>query len=153
MMNDDVKDIIENLGDDVHRFSGKTLLLSGGAGFLGRHFIALFRRLNKEVRWRHWCVSDHFAVGSCPWNADPDHPYGMSIRIPCRLVGTCCQIDLATGRFGSIRSALRVDMQISDVSPQLSPSSHRPRGLRSRAYKGGRRTQHLAAPKPIEIAP
>jgi UDP-glucuronate decarboxylase len=49
MANDDVQDIIENLGADVHRFSGKTILLSGGAGFLGRHFIAVFRRLNKDV--------------------------------------------------------------------------------------------------------
>jgi UDP-glucuronate decarboxylase len=49
MMHDDVKDIVENLGADAHRFSGKTILLSGGAGFLGRHFIALFRRLNKDV--------------------------------------------------------------------------------------------------------
>jgi len=46
---DDVQTIIENLGADAHRFSGKTILLSGGAGFLGRHFIAVFRRLNKEV--------------------------------------------------------------------------------------------------------
>ena len=46
---DDISIIIENLGPDAHRFSGKTVLLSGGAGFLGRHFIATFRRLNKEV--------------------------------------------------------------------------------------------------------
>jgi UDP-glucuronate decarboxylase len=46
---DDIKAIVENLGADAHRFSGKTVLLSGGAGFLGRHFIAVFRRLNQEV--------------------------------------------------------------------------------------------------------
>ena len=46
---DDVSDIIENLGADAHRFSGKTILLSGGAGFLGRHFIAVFRGLNKKI--------------------------------------------------------------------------------------------------------
>ena len=49
MLHDDVKDIIDNLGEDAHRFAGKTILLSGGAGFLGRHFIAVFRRLNKDV--------------------------------------------------------------------------------------------------------
>jgi len=48
-MQDDVKDIIANLSADAHRFAGKTILLSGGGGFLGRHFIAVFRRLNKEV--------------------------------------------------------------------------------------------------------
>src|SRR6185503_6687724 len=46
---DDVQTIIENLGVDAHRFSGKTILLSGGAGFLGRHFIDVFRRLNKGI--------------------------------------------------------------------------------------------------------
>lgn len=45
----DVKKIVENLTSNTHRFSGKTILLSGGAGFLGRHFIGLFRHLNKEV--------------------------------------------------------------------------------------------------------
>jgi UDP-glucuronate decarboxylase len=46
---DDISIIIENLGADVQRFAGKTVLLSGGAGFLGRHFISVFRRLNQEV--------------------------------------------------------------------------------------------------------
>jgi UDP-glucuronate decarboxylase len=48
-MEDDVRETIETLGEDVQRFSGKTILLSGGAGFLGRHFIALFERLNSDV--------------------------------------------------------------------------------------------------------
>jgi UDP-glucuronate decarboxylase len=48
-MKDDVSAIIENLGPMAHRFSGKTILVSGGAGFLGRHFIALFRRLNRDI--------------------------------------------------------------------------------------------------------
>ena len=48
MMRDDAA-IIKNIGADAQRFSGKTILLSGGAGFLGRHFIAVFRHLNKEV--------------------------------------------------------------------------------------------------------
>jgi UDP-glucuronate decarboxylase len=46
---DDVQKIVESLGPQTHRFSGKTILLAGGAGFLGRHFISVFRRLNKEV--------------------------------------------------------------------------------------------------------
>jgi UDP-glucuronate decarboxylase len=65
MMHDDVKDIVENLGADAHRFSGKTILLSGGAGFLGRHFIAVFRRLNKEVLDRPCKVisADNYITG------------------------------------------------------------------------------------------
>jgi UDP-glucuronate decarboxylase len=48
-MNDDIQRILDNLGADVQRFAGKTVLVSGGAGFLGRHFIALFRQLNRGV--------------------------------------------------------------------------------------------------------
>lgn len=49
MARDEVEAVIENLGGDAQRFSGKTILLAGGAGFLGRHFIAVFRRLNRDV--------------------------------------------------------------------------------------------------------
>jgi UDP-glucuronate decarboxylase len=49
MSHDDIGDIIDNLGADAQRFAGKTILVSGGAGFLGRHIIATFRRLNRDV--------------------------------------------------------------------------------------------------------
>jgi UDP-glucuronate decarboxylase len=48
-MSDDISEIIEGLGNDAERFAGRTVLIAGGAGFLGRHFVALFRRLNKDV--------------------------------------------------------------------------------------------------------
>jgi UDP-glucuronate decarboxylase len=64
-MHDDGSDIIENLGADAQRFSGKTVLLSGGAGFLGRHFIAVFRRLNKDVLSKPCRIisADNFITG------------------------------------------------------------------------------------------
>ncbi|MHB1218742.1 MAG: NAD-dependent epimerase/dehydratase family protein [Alphaproteobacteria bacterium] len=46
---EDIKAIVRNLGPDAHRFAGKTVLLAGGAGFLGRHFISVFRHLNAAV--------------------------------------------------------------------------------------------------------
>lgn len=51
MINDkaDLQDCIDTLGDHVHEFSGKKILIAGGAGFLGRHFIALFRQLNSNI--------------------------------------------------------------------------------------------------------
>jgi UDP-glucuronate decarboxylase len=49
LMQEDVERVVEALGTDAYCFSGKTVLLSGGAGFLGRHFIAVFRHLNKNV--------------------------------------------------------------------------------------------------------
>jgi len=65
LMHDDVNEIVENLGADAQRFAGKTLLLSGGAGFLGRHFIALFRRLNRDVLDRPCKVisADNYITG------------------------------------------------------------------------------------------
>lgn len=49
VLREDVRRTVETLGADAHRFTGKTILLAGGAGFLGRHFNAVFRHLNKEV--------------------------------------------------------------------------------------------------------
>ena len=45
----DIQEIATRLGDEAKAFSGSTVLLSGGAGFLGRYFIALFAYLNKHV--------------------------------------------------------------------------------------------------------
>jgi methylation protein EvaC len=46
---EDIRTIADALGGDVHRFAGKTVLISGGAGFLGRYFLGLFRYLNAHV--------------------------------------------------------------------------------------------------------
>jgi UDP-glucuronate decarboxylase len=45
----DIDRVIANLGREAERFAGKTILVAGGAGFLGRHFIGVFRRLNAGV--------------------------------------------------------------------------------------------------------
>src|SRR5262245_14281873 len=48
-MEDDVRETIEMIGEDAQRFAGKTILSSGGAGFLGRHFVELFQHLNRDI--------------------------------------------------------------------------------------------------------
>jgi UDP-glucuronate decarboxylase len=63
----DVDLIIENLGEDVHRFAGKTVLLAGGAGFLGQHFIAVFRKLNETTLASRPCrviSADNYLTGA-----------------------------------------------------------------------------------------
>ncbi|MEK1898225.1 MAG: NAD-dependent epimerase/dehydratase family protein [Rhizobium sp.] len=48
-MSKEIQRIVERLGADAHRFSGKTVLLAGGAGFLGKHFLKVFQKLNNDV--------------------------------------------------------------------------------------------------------
>jgi FlaA1/EpsC-like NDP-sugar epimerase len=42
----DAGDVAERLGPAAREFEGKTILLTGAAGFLGRHFRDVFAHLN-----------------------------------------------------------------------------------------------------------
>ena len=48
IIEDDVKTIAEGILDLCDELSGKTILIAGGAGFLGNYFIAVFDYLNKH---------------------------------------------------------------------------------------------------------
>jgi len=45
----DIKEIAEALGGEAQVFAGKTVMLTGGRGFLGRYFIEVFVHLNEAV--------------------------------------------------------------------------------------------------------
>ena len=45
----DIAEIAEHLGDAAQAFSGKTILMSGARGFLGRYFTETFAYLNQHV--------------------------------------------------------------------------------------------------------
>ena len=45
----DIQEIAKQLGGEAKRFSGQTVLLCGGAGFLGRYFTSLFAYLNEGI--------------------------------------------------------------------------------------------------------
>jgi UDP-glucuronate decarboxylase len=45
----DIAEIAQNLGGKAQDFSGKTILLTGGRGFLGRYFTEVFVHLNEHV--------------------------------------------------------------------------------------------------------
>ena len=49
MLKNDIKQIVENLRDISNYFSDKTILLTGGRGFLGRYFMEIFNEINKNV--------------------------------------------------------------------------------------------------------
>jgi len=61
----DLESIVEGIGSDIYQLSGRTLLLTGGSGFLGSHFVALTQYLN-QTRFKKPCsvISiDNFALG------------------------------------------------------------------------------------------
>jgi UDP-glucuronate decarboxylase len=49
LISSDIDEIIGNLGHVADDFSGKTVLLTGARGFLGRYFMDIFSRLNDGV--------------------------------------------------------------------------------------------------------
>jgi dTDP-glucose 4,6-dehydratase/UDP-glucuronate decarboxylase len=66
----DAGEVRANLGDAVQRFSGKRVLLTGGAGFLGAHFVHFFAALNDSGALAEPCklnVWDNFSRGMPPW--------------------------------------------------------------------------------------
>ncbi|MGE5505867.1 MAG: NAD-dependent epimerase/dehydratase family protein [Actinomycetota bacterium] len=49
LLKSDIAEIVAGLGEAAHGFSGKTVLLTGGRGFLGRYFMDIFAHLNEHV--------------------------------------------------------------------------------------------------------
>ncbi|MDA0307067.1 MAG: NAD-dependent epimerase/dehydratase family protein [Proteobacteria bacterium] len=49
LLSTDIEEIAAMLGDEAQAFAGKTVLLTGGRGFLGRYFTDVFVHLNEHV--------------------------------------------------------------------------------------------------------
>ncbi len=49
VLESDISEIVSRLGDVARNFDGKTVVLTGGRGFVGRYFIAMFGHLNETV--------------------------------------------------------------------------------------------------------
>ena len=49
MLATDVSEIVVRLDEHARVFSGKTVLISGGMGFLGRYFVTVLAELNERV--------------------------------------------------------------------------------------------------------
>ena len=45
----DLTEIVSRLGEEAKQFAGKTIILTGGRGFLGRYFLNVFAALNANV--------------------------------------------------------------------------------------------------------
>ena len=48
LLDTDIDEIVTRLGARAQAFAGKTVLLTGGRGFLGRYFMEVFARLNEK---------------------------------------------------------------------------------------------------------
>jgi len=49
LLDTDIDEIVERIKGPAQDFAGKTVLLTGGRGFLGRYFMEIFSRLNEKV--------------------------------------------------------------------------------------------------------
>ena len=49
LLQSDVDEIVDRLSGEAQAFAGKTVLLTGARGFLGRYFMAVFAALNERV--------------------------------------------------------------------------------------------------------
>ncbi len=49
LLNSDIDEIVDRISGPAQDFAGKTALLTGGRGFLGRYFMEIFDRLNSRV--------------------------------------------------------------------------------------------------------
>ncbi len=45
----DLREITKGLGNGVHQFAGKTILITGGDGFIGRYFQRFFASINEKL--------------------------------------------------------------------------------------------------------
>jgi UDP-glucuronate decarboxylase len=76
LLPEDVTAIVDGIRDQASKLSGKTILISGGAGFLGRYFLAVFKYLNEHVLEQPCRVIsvDNYITGSreTSTNTDPN---------------------------------------------------------------------------------
>ncbi|MBU6415480.1 nucleoside-diphosphate sugar epimerase, partial [Patescibacteria group bacterium] len=55
IVSEDIRTIAENIKKEAGAFEGKTVLISGGAGFLGSYLTAVFLHLNQH-RFKKPCA-------------------------------------------------------------------------------------------------
>jgi len=104
IIDEDLTEIARALKDEAAVLAGKTLLVSGGAGFLGCYIVGAIQRLNREVLPQpcHIIVVDNYITGSkngfLKEIADENVAVReQDIRIPLRLDGPVDYIMHAAG--------------------------------------------------------
>ena len=83
LLKSDIQQIVDNLKDISHKFSGKTVLLTGWRGFLGRYFMEIFNELNERVledKMQVW-VLDNLITSGKEGSAIPNYKNIISLYI------------------------------------------------------------------------
>lgn len=75
ILDSDIIDICENIQDILHMFSGKTILITGGQGFLGQYICATLNKLNQKylIEPCEVIVVDNFITSSNKQQVKYDH--------------------------------------------------------------------------------
>jgi len=82
VLKSDIAEIAESLSDCAHGFAGKTVMLTGGRGFLGRYFMDVFARLNETVLKKpcELIVLDNLITAGKEGAVIPDAPHVEFIK-------------------------------------------------------------------------
>jgi UDP-glucuronate decarboxylase len=72
-LDEDIKEIANSIPDTLRKLSGKTVLLTGAGGFLGRYFVAVIKYVNAQPGFNPIRVvaMDNY-VSSVKWNPNED---------------------------------------------------------------------------------
>ena len=72
-LDEDIKEIANSIPDTLRKLSGKTVLLTGAGGFLGRYFVAVLKHVNAQPGFNPIRVvaMDNY-VSSVKWNPNED---------------------------------------------------------------------------------
>lgn len=79
IVEEDIKTILKGIRKEARAFDGKTILMSGGAGFLGKYFMGVFYALNKRVLSHpcHVISVDNYITGE----RDPNFDYSDNMHL------------------------------------------------------------------------
>ncbi len=125
---EDIKTIAESLNHVANKLSGKTLLITGGAGFLGNYFLLTIDYLNKNVLSQPCRVMsvDNFITGS-KYNIEENEnfiPIKHDITNPLKIEGDVDYIIHAAGigspKFYRIYKIETIDVGVLGTKNMLS---------------------------------
>jgi len=91
VIEEDIRNIAESIKDEAQVLSGKTLLITGGAGFLGKYFIGVFDYLNNHILSQPCKIisADNFITGVKYWIEEGDNFKAIKhdIKNPLQIEG------------------------------------------------------------------